>query len=115
MSTASEGTTGTAVETAVQGAPAAASPVTGAFSSVTNFLGLTSSKETEETLEAERMKCNKDIDARLQKLREAAAPAAAPAAATMGGGRNKRSTKRSTRRSKRSKKTKRRRGKRTRR
>lgn len=111
MSTASEGTTGTAVETAVQGAPAAASPVTGAFSSVTNFLGLTSSKETEETLEAERMKCNKDIDARLQKLREAAAPAAA----TMGGGRNKRSTKRSTRRSKRSKKTKRRRGKRTRR
>ena len=73
--------------------------------------------ETEQTLEAERRKCNEDIDARLKTLRDAAASPAAPvdasaapvdAAATMGGGR-----KRTTKRSRRSKKTKRRRGKRS--
>ena len=77
--------------------------------------------ETEQTLEAERRKCNEDIDARLKTLRDAPAtaspvdappapvdaPAASPVAATMGGGRRR------TRRSKRSKKTKRRRGKRS--
>ena len=100
----------TTESTVVEGAPAAApaSPVTGAFSSVTNFFGITSPKETEETLEAERMKCNKDIDARLQKLREATATppttATSPTTATMGGGRRK--TKRSTRRSRRSKRSK---------
>lgn len=71
--------------------------------------------ETEQTLEAERRKCNEDIDAKLKTLRDAAAsPAApvdasaapvdappAPVAATMGGGRRR------TRRNKRSKKTKR--------
>ena len=88
---------------------------------VTNFFGITKPAETEQTLEAERRKCNEDIDERLKTLRDAAAAApvaqvapVAPvdaAAPTMGGGR--RSTKRSTKRSRRSKKTKQRRGKRS--
>ena len=91
---------------------------------VTNFFGITKPAETEQTLEAERRKCNEDIDARLQKLRDAAAPVDAsadskgpviPSADNMDGGRRRtrRSTRRSTRRNKRSKKTKRRRSKRS--
>jgi len=97
---------------------------TGIFSSITNAIGITKQADTKESLEAERMKCNKDIDARLKTLQDAAtaspataSPAtASPATASpvdaataspvngMGGGRKR--TKRSTKRSRRSKRSK---------
>ena len=87
---------------------------TGIFSSITNAIGITKQADTKESLEAERMKCNKDIDARLKTLQDAATASPATAspvdAATaspvngMGGGRKR--TKRSTKRSRRSKRSK---------
>jgi hypothetical protein len=53
-----------------QGATAAAAPKS-TFSSVTDFLGITSSKpvDTEATLEADRKKYNDEIDEKIRNLR----------------------------------------------